>query len=60
MLGKSYVWVRGRSDDGQVVRLSSGEGQVTVKSQKYSELDISGQETCFSFLIFHSLDRFDQ
>ena len=55
MLGKGYVWVRGRSDDGQVVRLSSGEGQVTVKSQKYSELDIRGQETCF-FLIFHSLD----
>ena len=36
------VKVRGRSDDGKVVRQSSGR----VKSQKYSELDIGGSETC--------------
>ena len=35
--------VRARSDDGQVVRLGSGECQVHIKSQ--SELEISGCET---------------
>ena len=35
--------VRGRSDDGQVVRWTSGAHQVNLKSQ--SELDISGCET---------------
>ena len=33
------------SDDGQVVRSSSGDSQVGVKSQRYSELDIGGRET---------------
>ena len=36
--------VRGRSDNGQVVRCTSGKHQVNVKSQ--SELDIGGCETC--------------
>ena len=36
--------IRGRSDDGQVVKWS-GERQMNVKSQ--SELDIGGRETCF-------------
>ena len=35
--------IRGRSDDGQVVKWS-GERQMNVKSQ--SELDIGGRETC--------------
>ena len=46
---------RGRSEDGQVVRLSSGDSQIRVKSQKYSELDIDGRETCLTFLV-HPLD----
>ena len=33
-------------DNGQVARLSLGDSQVRVKSQKYSELDIGGRETC--------------
>ena len=40
MLGKGLVRVGGRSDDGQVVRCTSGESQ--------SELDSVGRETCFS------------
>ena len=47
MLGKGLMRVRGRSDDGQVVRWS-GEHQVNVKSQ--SELDIGGHETCILLL----------
>ena len=47
------VWVRGMSDDSKVLRLSSGR----VKSQKYSELDISGHATCKVF-IRHSLIQF--
>ena len=35
---RGSVRVRGRSDDGQVVRLSSGQSQVSIKSQKFSEL----------------------
>ena len=34
------------SGDGQMMVSWSGEVQVRVKSQKYSELDIVGQETC--------------
>ena len=36
-----------RSDDGKVVRLRSGDTQVKVKSQKFTELDIGGLKTCF-------------
>ena len=34
MLGKGLVMVRGRSDDGQVVRLMSGECKVNVRESQ--------------------------
>ena len=49
-LGKGLVRVRGRSDDGQVVRWMSGACQVNVNSQ--SELDIGGRETCYFFTTY--------
>ena len=41
-----HGWVRGRSDDGKVVRQSSDR----VKSQKYSELDLGGRVIQYSEL----------
>ena len=34
------------SGEDQMIVSGSGEVQMRVKSQKYSELDISGRETC--------------
>ena len=36
----------GSSDNGEVGRKRSGDSQVKVKSQEFSELDIGGRETC--------------
>ena len=50
------VKVRGRSGEGQVkVRWRSGEVKnlLRVKSQKYSELDIGGRETCHYSCFWH-------
>ena len=54
-LGKGLVRVRGRSDDGLVVRLISGARQVNIRCMSgarqvnvssQSELYIGGRETC--------------
>mgnify|MGYP006863694722 CR=1 FL=1 len=55
MLGKGYVWARGRSNDGQVIVWNSGDSQVMVKSQKHFELDIGGHET---FKFFFKIKKF--
>ena len=39
------------------VRLSSGDSQVRVKSQKYSELDIGERETCITLPDLHYIER---
>ena len=41
MVSEGYVRVRGRS----------GDSQVRVKSQKYSELDIGGRENCLEYFL---------
>ena len=38
----------GSGEDQMIIR-GSGEVQMRVKSQKYSELDIGGHETCLTF-----------
>ena len=45
MSGEFQVNVRGRSDDGQV----------KVKFQKFSELDIGGRKTCNYWCVFFSI-----
>ena len=39
-----------RPGEGQMMVRWSGDRQVRVKSQKYSELDIGGRETCYYYL----------
>ena len=40
------------SGEGQMMVRWSGEFQVRVKSQKYSELDTGGRETCLILFYF--------
>ena len=57
-LNKCYVRVVNGSGEDQMIVRGSGEAHMRVKSQKYSELDIGGRETCHPWpghrtLVYH-------